>query len=650
MVLFFHRIERGKRMPDRASMTVLTALSLMFAFATTSGVLLPALASDGPPRLSDEIRSEGVKVAPVAHATVSMMALARYEASLAKDRVGPPAPQAAPWVPIPRDIAGGLPVPPGLGDLEGRPVGSEEGLSPFTTGRAAPELAESFDGLHDNGGGIPPDTHGAAGPDHLMITLNTEVRIQNKSGDVLSTVGLETFWQALGIRNAFDPKVIYDPLSERFLFVACAESRAPDSSMLLGISRTSDPTGNWDLWQFDGDGADNNWVDYPNIGVNKNWITFTSNMFTISSDFFRGVNIWAVNKADALEGIPFAELFYEQGVGFTLVPCHTYSSEEEIQYLINTWNSSSGRLRIHKITGTPGDPAFLSTSLYPVSSGWALNFPPLFPWPDAPQLGSTQAIETNDDRMMNAVLRNGSLWCTHTIALPSTDPTRTAAKWWEIDPTDGSVHQTGVIEDTVTGMFYYFPSIAVNRYDEVLIGFTGSSPSTYAGGYYTYRDPSMPKRTMGPVTLLKAGEAPYYKTYGGAENRWGDYSATCVDPEDDTSLWTIQEYADTPTNTWGTWWGKLTSVPNYGDLAPFGTGDGDGEAADVIVSANLLLSGMNFTERESRRLDVAPIRFCSGSGPPYSGIPDPDGVIDEYDLAVILQAASGYMAIVPSCP
>jgi hypothetical protein len=60
---------------------------------------------------------------------------------------------------------------------------------------------------------------------------------------------------------------------------------------------------------------------------------------------------------------------------------------------------------------------------------------------------------------------------------------------------------------------------------------------------------------------MKAGEAPYYRTFGGPRNRWGDYSATCVDPVDDTTLWTIQEYAKTPESTWGTWWGKLELVP-----------------------------------------------------------------------------------------
>src|SRR5262249_11455428 len=49
--------------------------------------------------------------------------------------------------------------------------------------------------------------------------------------------------------------------------------------------------------------------------------------------------------------------------------------------------------------------------------------------------------------------------------------------------------------------------------------------------------------TMQAVATLKAGEDTYRKTFGGGRNRWGDYSATCVDPSDDQTLWTIQEYA-----------------------------------------------------------------------------------------------------------
>jgi hypothetical protein len=356
------------------------------------------------------------------------------------------------------------------------------------------------------------------------------------------------------VSDAFDPKVIYDPDSARFMFVTCANRRSANSAMLLAVSATSDPTGAWDMWILDGDGSDTNWVDYPNIGVNKKWITFTSNMFTISGDSFSGVNVWAVDKASALDGGDInATLFFQQFVGATHVPSLTFSPSEETQYLVSTW-SSSGLLRLYTITGAAGSPVWTATDLYPSSAGWN---PAL---PNAPQLGSPGLIATNDQRMINAVLRNGSLWCTHTVALPTGTADRTVAKWWEVNPTTGNTIQSGVVEDTVSGMFYYFPSITVNADDEVLIGFTGSSPATYAGGYYTYRNADTPSGTMRTVAIFKAGEQPYYKTYGGPSNRWGDYSATCVDPTDDRTMWTIQEYADTPENRWGPWWGQLAPL------------------------------------------------------------------------------------------
>lgn len=47
-------------------------------------------------------------------------------------------------------------------------------------------------------------------------------------------------------------------------------------------------------------------------------------------------------------------------------------------------------------------------------------------------------------------------------------------------------------------------------------------------------------------------------------NRWGDFSATVVDPADDVTFWTIQEYAAIPTNYylggWATWWAAISVV------------------------------------------------------------------------------------------
>jgi hypothetical protein len=64
----------------------------------------------------------------------------------------------------------------------------------------------------------------------------------------------------------------------------------------------------------------------------------------------------------------------------------------------------------------------------------------------------------------------------------------------------------------------------------------------------------------------------YYATFGGTLNRWGDYSATVVDPINDLDFWTLQEYASsqdlcsTPSSTctggWGTWWANVVAPPS----------------------------------------------------------------------------------------
>jgi hypothetical protein len=474
------------------------------------------------------------------------------EAAVATAQV--PGDQVVPWMATPGD----MPVPETMVHPETRQERAAAAPAEAAPGEPVepltPAADRSFMALPDNGSVIPPDTEGSAGPNHLLTALNDRIRIQDKNGTVLSTTTLLSFWSSLGVSDVFDPKSIYDPNSGRFLFVTCATRRSANSGMLFAVSATSDPTGVWYKFLLDGDASNVNWVDYPNLGVNKNWITFTANMFTIAADAFSGVNVWAVDKATALAGGPLTTtLFFRTGEGGTLVPCLTYSNTEETQHIASAW-SSSGYLRLFKITGTGPAPVFTATSLYPSSTPWNWTLP------DADQLGSSQRIETNDPRLMNAVLRNGVLWCAHTVGLPASSATRTSAKWWAINPVTGSTVQSGVIDDPSTPTFYYYPTIAVNKHDEVLVGFTASSANMYAGACYTFRGPGDPAGTMQAVALLKAGENPYYKIYSGSQNRWGDYSATMVDPTDDAAFWTIQEYAYSPANMWSTWWGRIPSV------------------------------------------------------------------------------------------
>lgn len=83
----------------------------------------------------------------------------------------------------------------------------------------------------------------------------------------------------------------------------------------------------------------------------------------------------------------------------------------------------------------------------------------------------------------------------------------------------------------------------------MLVGFSSFSSNQYASASYVYRNYYDTLNTMRAVTLIKAGEGRYYKALSSGRNRWGDYSATMVDPTNDTDLWTIQEYAATPVGT-----------------------------------------------------------------------------------------------------
>jgi hypothetical protein len=446
---------------------------------------------------------------------------------------------------------------------------------PSSPPNSSPPPSVSFLALEDDNTRIPPDTHGAVGLNHLMVTLNSQVRIQDRTGANLGTVSLQSFWSSVGPFSGvgvFDPKSLYDPYSNRWIFTACASPRASDSSVLIGVSQTSDPTGNWNLYRVDADANNQVWVDYPSIGFNKDWIVVQVNVYNISDNAFNRSHIYVFDKADLYAGGSGTfTLFQSSGIGGTQVPAVTYDNTLDTLYLLQVWNPNfggKGWLRLYKITGAVGSEQFTAVTFVEIPSPW--DYLPNVGWNDfAPQLGSTRKIMNNDSRMQNLVYRNGSLWATHTAFLPANSGTRSSVQWYQIAP-DGTVQQFGRIDDPSGTYFFAFPSIAVNKFNDVLIGYSSFSASQYASADYSFRFGIDPPNTFRDPFIFKDGEAPYYKTFGAGKNRWGDYSHTIVDPLNDTDLWTIQEYAATPSDRWGTWWAKVVppNLPPITTLSP----------------------------------------------------------------------------------
>ncbi len=429
----------------------------------------------------------------------------------------------------------------------------------------SPPPVVNFNGLNDNSTSIPPDVNGAVGPDHLMITLNTQVRIQDKEGNVLSTITLDNFWSPLGgLTSTYDPKILYDHFADRWMICASANPQSNSSSTLIAVSQTSDPTGNWNLYKYDVDATNARWVDYPSIGFNEKWIVVGMNLFPMTNQS-TAHKIYVYDKADLYaNGTGVNTTFFITNEGAAVVcPSINYDASSDKIYLFRTLSSGGGTIEMKTISGPVGNEVLSSVTVLTAGSGWGssgnnnTNF--------GPQLGTDKLIATNDHRIRHVVLRDSKLWVVHTVFLPAALPTRCGVQYWETD-TLGNILQRGRIEDPNGIRFFSFPSIAVNNKNDVLIGYASYSSDQYVGGSYSFRKASDPVNTFKDEYFFKSGESVYFKDFGSSRNRWGDYSNTVIDPTNDSVFWTIQEYAGFPSNQWATWWAKIDP---YTDVADF---------------------------------------------------------------------------------
>ncbi|HKR02138.1 MAG TPA: DUF4214 domain-containing protein [Pyrinomonadaceae bacterium] len=630
MKIFIQALRKGGKLAP-AVLLLLTLLSLSFVFAGKARA--QKRPETLPARQGTARQIAGKRGKALRSAVVNIKDLARREARAPSRRIERrEEEEETEEVEPPEDVPQDMPVPAGAAAFveKSQPkslIENQKALGP------SPAPAASFLASDDTGR-IPPDTHGAVGLNHLMVVHNGRVRIQNRAGNVISNVSLVNFWSALPNAPAdiFDPKVLYDPYSNRWMMTACAERRSADSSVMIAVSRTSDPTGVWNLYRVDADSADVLWADFPSIGFNKDWIVVQMNMFPITDGTGTFTShLYVFNKADLYAGGQgLYTLIKAPKLGGTMVPAITYDATLPAVYVLQTWNSNSGGngyLGLYSITGVVGSEVLnVANTTFPILIGtpnpWTVAAPEVGGTTDfAPQLSSALKVQNNDARMHSVVYRNGSIWGVHTVFLPAGgSPTRSAVQWWELSPT-GTIRQRGRIEDSTGNNFYAFPSISVNRDNDVLIGYSRYSPAQFVSANYSFRAATDPLNTLRDDTVLKAGDATYYKTGSATppQNRWGDYSATVVDPVNDKDMWTIQEYAASPGSTsdrWGTWWGKvsLASAPTQPSIEIL-TGsynEGAGRASITVTRTGSTAAEETFTYATSDAAGLTPCNTVSG--------------------------------------
>ena len=419
----------------------------------------------------------------------------------------------------------------------------------------APTGATNFAGFTSTGW-IPPDCTMATGPQHVMLSVNSSVAVYSKAGGAPLLNRTLTVWFGNVIQGAtvFDPKLLFDQHTGRWVLLAVAVAQSPNrSAYLLSVSATTNPLGAWRNYSLnamvDGSTSTSNWADFPALGVDANNLYITSNQFAFGGGF-KYAKIRIVPKAGPYAG--GAATFFDfvnmknpnNTTAFTIQPCHTFGAPQ-VEYLVNSLFPSGNSLTVWRITQSGS--SFTMTRASVATAAYGLG-------PNAAQKGNNDPLNTGDVRVLHAIFRGDSIWCALTTAHNWTPSINTASiHWFQIRAAGPALVQQGVFGSSNVHSFY--PACCPDANGNMIMVFSRCGPNEFGSIYYTGRKSTDPLGSLQPSALLKAGIANYVAKDSGGRNRWGDYNGVCADPSNSKGIWFYSEYASA-VNKWSTWVGS----------------------------------------------------------------------------------------------
>ena len=461
-------------------------------------------------------------------------------------------------------------------------------------------------------GYIPPDSQGDVGPTQVMVCANGRIKVFSKAG-VLGGLNadLDVFFSSVdGGTGTSDPHIRYDRLTQRWYVVGINLYAGSNRIM---IARSSGPTitntSSFTFFQFAQDavgtpGADaGGFADYPTLGVDKFALYIGCNMFTSGGSYI-GTSAWVVNKTNLNAGTLTVTGFHAISSGSTEGPRTPQGVDNDdpsatAGYFIGVSNFSYSRLTIRRVS-TPGGTPSLSGNLN-------ITVPTTGPVISVPALGTTGSLDGIDDRLFAAEIHKNkitgtiTLWTAHhtqvnTSGVYNASGGRLGSRWYEVTnlTTTPSLNQSGTLFDPAASnpRYYFMPSCVMSGQGHMAIASstagTGQRAQIYAAG--RFRTDAL--GTIQAATLMQSSSTAY-NIEGGGVQRWGDYSQTVVDPADDMTIWTFQEYCNT-TDSWGVRAIQLKAPPPATPSASSLTNIAAGQPSVNIVITGTSASGSEF--------------------------------------------------------
>lgn len=443
-----------------------------------------------------------------------------------------------------------------------------------------PNVPVDFNAMPRGGGGVPNDNNMAISNGGIVVSvINSTITMMDDTGAVLMYRTLRSVVrnQLPNLDRTFDPKIIYDPINDRFILVFLQGSTSADTRIIVGFTQNNDPTDIWNFYAVNGNPFGRaTWSDYPIIGMNHEDFFITVNILRDGESWQEGFEqsvIWQIQKSSGYEGNDslasrlFHDLNYNNKPIWSM--CIVRAGDWE------TDRNREGREHkdhMHFLSVRPdaslNDTVFVQTIHGSIRKGGyeydlqtRTTTKPYGVPPSAFQKEIGYRLQTNDTRVLDAFEQDGIIQYVQSTIIPETGMPGIFHGVFSLTDND-QVEANYIQSDTLE---FAYPSIAYvgddTRSMASVITFSHSSELHYPGtAAVFYNGLKGVDESYSKVILVKEGEGLINTFLADSIERWGDYTAVQRMYNEPGTAWLCGSHGRA-NNTVGSWIGKVTIDP-----------------------------------------------------------------------------------------
>ena len=475
----------------------------------------------------------------------------------------------------------------------------------------------------------PPDPDGAAGLNQYVNEVNEGIQVFNKStgASEFGPIAISSIWSGFGGVCEFnghgDGIVLYDHFANRWIISQFAGPSNPTDEC-VAVSTSADATGSYYRYGFH---LGSNYFDYPKLAVWPDAYYMSMNVFNTAGTTFMGPQPFALDRNNMLLGNPATFVSPVGPLGGTIGPIlpldidgPTLPASGAPETFVGFPAANNYVIyHFHVDFGTPANSTWTTFATPAAAAFTQLCASTRACVPQSGVAVASSGLDGIGDRLMHrAAYRNfgdhESVVTTYSVCASGTCASgagQSGVRWIELrNPTSGPV--TVFQESTYApadGLWRWLGSAAMDNGGDIAVGFSDSSSTVFPGIRYAGR------LSTDTVNTLAQGEATLFTGTGSQSttgNRWGDYSAMSVDPEDDCTFWYTNEYyATTSSFNWRNRIGNFAftqcvpataqqvaavSVYKTADAASVNPGTTIGFKVTVNSSGTATANGISFTD------------------------------------------------------